>query len=78
MKAGRTDAVAVRVVAAVADEVETEFALRAFDAAVGFAGLRAEAAEFGLRVHDRAGGDVARRPAARILTDSRISRTRIM
>ena len=60
---GRADAVAVGIRAAVADEIETEFALRALDAAVGLAGFRAEAAELRLRVHDRAGGKVAEAPA---------------
>jgi hypothetical protein len=44
---GRADAVAVGVRAAVAEEIETDLALRALDAAVGFAGLRAEAAPSG-------------------------------
>src|ERR1039458_5376574 len=54
-------AVAVRMRRAVADDVKTKFALRRFDAAIDFAGLRTEAAQFRLRIHDRSGGNVAQR-----------------
>ena len=53
--------VAPRVGAAVADEVEADLALGALDAAVGLAGLRPEAAELGLRVHDRSGRQAGER-----------------
>src|SRR6187549_1242296 len=55
----RAHAVAVRVERAVADEKEAEFSLGALEAPIGFAGLGPEAAELGLGVHDRAGGQVA-------------------
>src|SRR5688572_2644794 len=45
---GWADAVAPGVGRAVANEVETEFTLGAFEAAIGFAGFRAEAAELRL------------------------------
>ena len=48
-QARRAHAVAVRVGRAVADEVEAELALGRLDAAVGLAGLGAEAADLGLR-----------------------------
>ena len=53
---GRTHAVAVRIGAAIADQVEPDLALGTLDATVGFAGFGAVPALLGLGVHDRTGG----------------------
>src|SRR5208283_3583178 len=58
---GRAHPVSVGVRAAVADQVEADLALRALDSAVDLPLLRAEAAEPGLRVHDRSVRDVPQR-----------------
>jgi hypothetical protein len=47
-EAGGTNAVAIGVGRAVADEIEAELAFGRFDAAVGLAGLGAEVADLGL------------------------------
>ena len=53
-QAGRAHAVAIRVRRAIRNEVEAEFSLGRFDAAVGFARLRTKAAQFRLGINDRA------------------------
>src|SRR5271170_5037973 len=54
-KARRTHAVAVGVGRSIADEIKAELALRRFNAPIGLAWLGAQAAQFGLRIHDRTG-----------------------
>src|ERR1035438_9081682 len=45
-EARRAHAVAIRIRRAVADQIKSELAFRAFDAAINFARLRTEAAQF--------------------------------
>ena len=59
----RPHAVSVGVGPAVADEIKADLALGPLDASVGLARLRAESPQLGLRVHDRAAGNVAQRLA---------------
>src|SRR4051812_4761278 len=60
-EAGRADAVAVGIRRTVADQIKTKLAFRTLDAAVGFAGLRAETAELRLGIDDRAFGNLRQR-----------------
>ena len=60
-EAWRAHVIAIRVGAAVADDIKTKLSLRRFDAAIGFAGLRPKAANLRLRIHDRAFGNVRER-----------------
>ena len=57
----RAHAIAIRIRRAVADEIKSEFAFRAFDATINLAGLWAETAQLRFRIHDRPGGNVAQR-----------------
>src|ERR1041385_4673633 len=60
-QARRANAVTIRIRAAIADQIEAEFALGSFDAAVRFAGLRSESTKLRLRIHDWTFGDFRER-----------------
>src|SRR5688572_6993483 len=60
-EAWRAHAVTIRIRAAVADQIEAEFALRSFDATVGFARLGLEAAELGFGINDWAKWNIRER-----------------
>ena len=60
----RAHPIAIRIRAAVADQIKAELALGRFDSTVGFAGWRTKGADFHFRIHDRASGQFAPTPAS--------------
>src|SRR5947207_2318175 len=60
-KARRAHSVTIGISGTVADQIKTKLALRTFDAPIGFSNRWFEGADFHLRVHDRACGDLRKR-----------------